>query len=184
MWQPRIRGRQWRGAGLLLTLSLCALPGAGHGAEASLRTVDVVDLKRYAGTWHEIARLPNRFQRQCVTDTTATYTIREDGKIEVLNACRRADGSIDRVKGVAKRASKDGPASRLRVTFFWPFYGNYWIIDLDPDYRWAVVGEPKRRYLWVLAREPQLDAAVLEGITARAQAQGYDLSTLLVDHHP
>ena len=165
---------------MLLLSAICF----GEAPINELRVAASVDLARYAGKWFEIARLPNFFQRQCVTDTTATYTIRPDGRIEVLNECRRSDGSIDRIKGTAKPANKDGAGGKLRVSFFWPFYGNYWIIDLDPDYRWAVVGEPRRRYLWVLSREPTLDSSILEGILARARSQGYDLSKLLAARHP
>jgi apolipoprotein D and lipocalin family protein len=110
--------------------------------------VPAVDLKRYAGRWHEIARLPNRFQRDCAGDVTATYTLRPDGKIAVLNECRAADGRTKSARGTARVASKQGPNTKLKVSFFWPFSGDYWIIGLDPDYRWALVGGSGRDYLW------------------------------------
>jgi apolipoprotein D and lipocalin family protein len=144
-----------------------------------LQVVPSVDLNRYAGKWYEVARLPNRFQKKCTSGASATYTLRPDGKITVLNECRTADGSITSAKGTAKLASKQGPNTKLKVTFFWPFYGDYWIIDLDPDYRWAAIGEPDRKYFWILAREPQLDDAVFSGILERAKAQGYDLRDLI-----
>jgi apolipoprotein D and lipocalin family protein len=144
-----------------------------------LRVEPSVDLARYAGKWYEIARLPNWFQRACASDTTATYTVRPDGKVDVVNACRKKDGSLKSVQGIARPAGGDEPNTKLKVTFFWPFSGKYWIMDLDPDYRWAVVGEPGRGYLWILSRTPQMDQAIYESILKRASAQGYDIGRLL-----
>jgi apolipoprotein D and lipocalin family protein len=152
---------------------------AAAGTPRPLDVVPSVDLNRYAGTWHEIARLPNRFQRKCASDTSATYTLRDDGKITVLNQCRTSDGQITTAKGTAKIASKDGPNTKLKVTFFWPFYGNYWIIDLDPNYGWVVVGEPSRKYFWILSRERRMEDALFNSIVERAKAQGYDLTELM-----
>jgi apolipoprotein D and lipocalin family protein len=156
-------------------------PKAAEAADtgAPLEVVPSVDLTRYAGKWYEIARLPNRFQRDCAGNTTATYTLRPDGKITVLNECRKADGRQQSAKGTARVADAKGPNTKLKVTFFWPFSGDYWIIDLDPEYRWAVVGEPGRRYLWVLSREPQLDAALYQQIVERAKQRGFDTGKLL-----
>jgi apolipoprotein D and lipocalin family protein len=131
------------------------------------------------GKWYEIARLPNRFQRQCASDTTATYTLRPDGKITVLNECRKADGSRKSARGTARLADETGPNTKLKVTFFWPFSGNYWIIDLDPEYRWAVVGEPGRDYLWILARAPELDTELYKQIVERVEQRGFDTEKLL-----
>lgn len=146
---------------------------------ADLPVVPSVDLARYAGTWHEIARLPNRFQRKCESNTTATYTLRRDGRIAVLNQCRKADGSTIKATGTAKVADSKGPNTKLKVTFFWPFYGDYWILALDPGYRWALVGEPERKYLWILAREPRLDDATYQDIVARAAQQGFPVDQLM-----
>jgi apolipoprotein D and lipocalin family protein len=110
---------------------------------------------------------------------TATYALRPDGKISVVNACRASDGRMKTAKGTARLAGKKEPNSKLKVTFFWPFYGNYWIIDLDPDYKWAVVGEPGRRYLWVLSREPHLEGALYQEILERAKKQGYDVTPMI-----
>ena len=166
-----------------LLLAAGAIPLAAATLAAKdrppLRVVPSVDLARYAGKWFEIARLPNWFQRACESGTTATYTVRPDGKVDVVNSCRKKDGSLKSVQGTARSAGANEPNTKLKVTFFWPFSGNYWIIDLDPDYRWAVVGEPGRGYLWVLSRTPQMDQAVYEGILKRASAQGYDLGRLL-----
>lgn len=143
-----------------------------------LRTVPRVDLRRYAGRWFEIARLPNRFQRNCDRDTSATYTLRPDGKIAVVNQCRQADGSMKSVRGTARTAD-GGNNARLKVTFFWPFSGDYWVIGLDPEYRWALVGEPGRKYLWLLSREPRMEEAEVRSILDTAAAQGYDLKPLI-----
>ena len=158
---------------------LLAAGMSGSANESTVQVVPAVDLRRYAGRWYEIARLPNRFQRDCASDTTATYTLRSDGKVDVLNQCRTAEGKVKSAKGTARPASRSGPNSKLKVTFFWPFSGDYWIMDLDPDYRWAAIGEPGRKYFWVLSREPELDEKTYEGILERARAQGYSLSGLL-----
>jgi apolipoprotein D and lipocalin family protein len=135
-----------------------------------------IDLSKYAGKWYEIARLPNRFQKKCAGDTTATYTLRPDGRIGVRNECRERDGRLRSIEGTARPA---GPNTKLKVTFFWPFRGDYWILDVDPEYRWALVGEPRRRYLWVLSREPRLETGVFERLLDRARQEGYDLERLL-----
>ena len=156
---------------------------ASGDAERPLQVVPAVDLARYAGKWYEIARLPNRFQRKCASDTSAMYTIRGDGKINVVNECRMADGRITSAKGVAQVASKAGPNTKLKVTFFWPFYGDYWIIDLDPNYRWAVVGAPNRKYLWILGRDRRMEEGLFHSIVERIKAQGYDLTNLVKTKH-
>lgn len=163
----------------LLFLFMGILPAAPN----PLNVVPSVDLHRYAGKWYEIAHLPAWFQRSCQSDTTATYTLRPDGKITVLNECRKSDGSLKSARGAARLADPSGPNSKLRVSFFWPFYGDYWIIDLDPAYQWAVVGEPGRKYLWILARQPHLDEATLSAILQRARQQGYDLAPLIYTKH-
>jgi len=148
---------------------------------APLPTVAAVDLGRYYGTWYEIARLPNRFQSMCVSDTRATY--RPDGnRVSVLNQCRTADGSFEQASGIA-RLVEGSHGAKLRVSFFRPFYGDYWILELDPDYRWVLVGEPGRRYAWILAREPKLDEATLERLLARAAALGFDPQAFLRTPH-
>ena len=151
--------------------------------QAPMQVVSSVDLARYAGKWYEIARLPNRFQRDCASDTTASYTLRLDGKITVVNACRTSEGKAKTATGTARLASDKEPNSKLKVSFFWPFYGNYWIIDLDPDYKWAVVGEPGRKYFWILSREPRLDDTLYQQVLDRAKQQGYDVSRLIKTRH-
>jgi len=146
---------------------------------STLTVVDRVDLDRYLGTWYEIASFPQFFQRGCVA-TRADYTRREDGRIRVVNQCR--DGSLDgeqrRAEGVAWVEEGDPSQAKLRVQFFWPFWGHYWIVALDPDYRWAAVGHPERTYLWILSRTPQMDKALYQDVLARLRAKGYDLEPL------
>lgn len=147
-------------------------------SSTELKTVSSVDLNRYVGKWYEIARYPNRFEKDCISDVTAQYTLRPDGKIEVVNSCRKADGKMKSSKGSAKIADKQSNA-KLKVTFFWPFYGDYWIIELDPEYRYAVVSEPGRKYLWILSRTPKLDPAVYDAITTRLRQNGFDPDRLV-----
>jgi apolipoprotein D and lipocalin family protein len=143
-----------------------------------LQTVGHVDLGRYLGTWYEIARFPQSFEKGC-TGTTATYSLRSDGDIEVLNRCHR--GSLEGPEKVAKgraRVVDRASNAKLEVSFFWPFWGAYWIIELDPNYQYAVVGHPSRDYLWILCRTPRLAPEVYGRILERLKAQGYDLSRL------
>ncbi len=164
---------------VLLMLMVSAGPAAGDsGTRPPLRTVDGVDLNRYSGTWYEIARYPNRFQRACQSDTTAEYTVRKDGKVQVVNSCRQKDGKTKTARGTAKVADKRTNA-KLRVTFFWPFYGDYWVIGLSPDYRFAIVGEPKRKYLWILSRTPEMDGATYKGVLEHIRSAGYDPDKLI-----
>lgn len=159
-------------------------PAALTSAVTSAVTpVTSVDLQRYLGTWNEAARLPMWFQRQCISDVTAQYGLLESGKISVLNRCRTKDGSFDQAEGKASVVENSGNA-RLKVSFFWPFSGDYWVIGLDPEYRWAVVGEPKRKYLWILSRTSPMAANDLAAAKQIAVAQGYDLSTLVVNGEP
>ncbi len=145
---------------------------------APLTTVPEVDLERYLGTWYEIASYPQRFQEGC-TGTTATYSLREDGQIDVLNKCRKGslDGPEDVAEGRARVVDRTSNA-KLEVTFFWPFWGDYWIIDLGSDYEYAVVGHPSRDYLWILSRTPTLDEKTYEGILGRLEDMGYPLDRL------
>lgn len=161
----------------LLLLGSCA-PEPGPGAP---RTVGTVDLQRYIGTWFEAARFPTSFQdnsRLRCEAVTATYSTRPDRRIDVVNRCRNAlAGGEERVAdGIAYSVAPGN--DRLRVSFFWPFYGDYWVIGLDPDYRWAVVGAPGRDYLWVLSRTPQIAPADYNAAVAIAAREGFDASRL------
>jgi apolipoprotein D and lipocalin family protein len=143
-----------------------------------LTTVDHVDLSRYTGRWYEIARYPNRFEKDCASNVTADYTLQKNGTIEVVNSCVRGNGERKRSKGRAKVADPKTNA-KLRVTFFWPFYGDYWVLDLPPDYSYAIVGEPKRQYLWILSRTPQLPPGQYERLLSRVRELGYDPAQLV-----
>jgi apolipoprotein D and lipocalin family protein len=154
-------------AGLLLGAQLCA----SH-IYFSMTAVDNVDLRRYAGKWYEIARYPNRFQRNCQPDTTAIYTLRDDGKVRVVNACREKNGKVTTARGTAKVVDKKTNA-KLKVTFFWPFYGDYWVIGLSPDYQYAIVGEPSRKYLWILSRTPSMEEATYQKVLRLVETLGY-----------
>jgi apolipoprotein D and lipocalin family protein len=158
----------------------CAQSTTERESLPPLETVERVELPRYLGTWYEIASFPQRFQKGC-TATTATYSLRDDEMIEVLNRCRKGglDGKLDEAEGRARVVDRTTNA-KLEVSFFGPFWGDYWIIDLDEeDYRWAVVGHPGRDYLWILSREPTLDPEIYEGILARLREQHYDTSRLV-----
>lgn len=131
-----------------------------------------VDVNRYLGTWYQQALIPNRFQSMCVSNTRATYAI--DGKdLSVLNQCTGADGKPEIARGVAKIVEGSNNA-KLRVSFFRPFYGDYWVLALDPDYQWVLVGDPTREYGWVLSRNAQLGDVTVAQILDRAAALGYD----------
>ena len=146
----------------------------------TLEVVPRVELGKYLGKWYEIAHLPARFQKDC-TDTTATYTLSEDGQISVLNECIR-NGKVKLAKGKAKVVDKSSGA-KLKVTFFWPFYGDYWIIDLGRDYDYAVVGTPNRKYLWILSRTPQMDDNLFSRLIEFVGSKGFDVKKLIKTSH-
>jgi apolipoprotein D and lipocalin family protein len=139
-----------------------------------------VELKKYLGKWYEVAHLPARFQEGC-SDTTATYTLSEDGSISVLNECRR-NGKVKRAKGKAKVVDKNSGA-KLKVTFFWPFYGDYWIINLGDNYDYAVVGTPNRKYLWILSRTPQMDDKLFSRLKDFGKSKGFGIENLIRTSH-
>ena len=154
-----------------LAIVVLILVGCAMQPTSPLPTVQGVDLARYVGAWYEIALLPNGFQSQCVADTQARY--RQDGDvIRVTNRCRKSDGSLAEINGVAKIVERSGNA-KLRVSFFRPFYGDYWVLALDPDYKWALIGEPRRKFGWVLARTPTLDEGSLKRALGRAAELGF-----------
>lgn len=159
-----------------IAASLVAImTGCTTGNEANLAPMPVVasvDVARYLGTWHQVAWIPNSFQGDCASDTKATYTL--DGKdLRVQNQCKDVNGKTTEAIGIAKIVEGSNNA-KLRVSFFRPFYGNYWVLALDPDYKWVLVGEPKRTFGWVLARDNKLDPATLNQILDRAVVLGYD----------
>ncbi|MCX9155821.1 lipocalin family protein [Niveibacterium sp. 24ML] len=160
---------------LALSIPLLSLAAPLVRAADAPPTVETVDIHRYAGLWYEIASLPNFFQRGCVA-TTAEYTLGEGGRLGVKNRCRKdtLDGDWKQSEGRARVVAP----GKLKVSFFWPFEGDYWILALDPDYRWALVGAPGRDYLWVLSRTPQMPEATYAAITQKAVALGFDLREL------
>ena len=143
-----------------------------------LETVDNVDVNRYLGKWYEIARLPNSFQKECDC-TTAEYSLIDSTTIRVINKCLKK-GKLDEANGKAF-VVEGSNNSKLRVQFFWPFRGDYWIIALDKNnYQYALVGTPSRKYLWILSRTPKMDNATFENLLSIAREKGFDTSKLLI----
>jgi apolipoprotein D and lipocalin family protein len=181
-----------RFAPILAGLTMIVTAPAGASARRDVepvRTVPHVNLDRYLGVWFEVARLPNRFQRSCAGEVTATYQRRDDGRIDVVNRCRTGDGDVIHAGGVA-RVVDVATSARLKVRFapawlsFLPaVWGDYWILALGADYDWAVVGSPDRKYLWVLARRPGLDADRLASAVAAARANGFAVDRLVATPH-
>lgn len=197
--EPGTRKEMWNGAARTgWRMALAALAAGLLFASVSraddvilppLRAVDKVDLARYAGQWHEIARYPNRFQRKCASDVTAEYRALPNRQLAVVNRCQRADGTLDEATGRA-RVVDPFSSARLEVSFapawlsWLPWvWGDYWIIDLADDYSVAVVSEPEREYLWVLARSPQISDADYARVQARLSRQGFDLARLVRTSH-
>ena len=153
---------------------------------SDVKPVEKLDLDKYLGTWVEIASIPQFFQRKCVRDTKATYSAAENSLIKVENVCTRDDGAREKAEGRARRVDADS-AAKLEVTFlelfgeyrFW-VAGGYWVIALDANYQWAVVGHPSRRFGWVLARERRLSPVALAEIIGRVKSQGYDACEFVV----
>ena len=161
---------------MVLSLAMVLLISACSGRKGSpLQVVDKVDIPSYMGVWYEIARYPNSFQKGC-SDSRATYTLLENGEVEVINECEKPDGH-SLAKGRAWIVDKASSA-KLKVSFFWPFKGDYWIIDLGDEYEYSVVSAPSRKYLWILSRTPTLPPEKMEKIEASVAAKGFDLSLL------
>lgn len=164
---------------IIVTLfSLGSIAIAGQQA-SQVATVPSVDLDRYTGKWYEIAKYPNKFQKDCYANTTATYTKKSDGKLEVTNECMEQAGTTKKAVGEAKISDKASNA-KLKVRFapgflsFLPFvWGDYWVVDLASDYRYSVVGEPSRKYLWILSRTPEMAEADYQAAVRKAESMGY-----------
>lgn len=156
---------------------------AGQPAGPALATVQRVELGRYMGTWYEIARYPHRFQAGCY-GSMATYELRPDGTVDVRNECREGapDGALRRAQGTA-RVVDPVTNARLEVSFFRPFWGDYWILDLGADYDYAVVGAPSREYLWILSRTPEMDGALYRRLADRVAQLGFDPGRLVLTPH-
>jgi apolipoprotein D and lipocalin family protein len=141
-----------------------------------------VDLQKYLGRWYEIARYEQSFQKGC-EGVTADYSLRADGNIDVLNRCRKPGGKSSEARGRAKVVDGETKA-KLKVSFFGPFYGDYWVLDHADDYGWSIVGEPSGRYLWILNREATPEEAEVKKLIDRAKGLGYDTSMLLRTKQP
>ena len=167
-----------------VALSACAALLSRHpvGNRAVPQPAKSVELDRYLGRWYEIARYEQGFQKGC-EGVTADYALRPDGGISVINRCRKAGGRTSEARGRAKIVDRASNA-KLKVSFFGPFYGDYWILDRDDDYQWAIVGEPSGRYLWLLNRKPVPAKAEVDRLIDRARALGYDTSMLLRTRQP
>lgn len=170
---------------LLLSTPSSRAAGQETGGARPLATIPSLDAKRYMGTWYEIAKFPNDFQKKCAGFTTATYSLREDGRVDVVNRCRRADGSTDTASGVARQlGGATSPKLEVRfapaiVSWLPMVWGDYWVIDLDPAYQLAAVSEPKREYLWILSRTPKVDPVAYDALLGRLRAQGLDMNRLV-----
>lgn len=156
-------------------LAAALLASAAAAARPPLPVAPSVDLARYMGTWYEIAHMPNAAQKGC-TDTTVHYRLNASGGFDVANTCWKGD----RYKPYFGKASPvdDASSAKFRVRFFVFFSGDYWITQLDPDYRWAAVGGPKRDQLWIISRERVLDAETYRRVLARARETGFDVERL------
>lgn len=176
----------------LFVATLALFGVVGHAAEPTpspapgLTTIATLDVPRYMGTWYEIAKFPNWFQRKCVSNTRADYSIQPDGKVQVVNRCQKADGDMTEAVGAARQIG-DAHSPKLEVRFapawlaFIPaVWADYWVIDLDPAYQLAAVSEPKREYLWVLSRTPKVDKAAYDALLGRLAVMGFDLQRLEV----
>nr|WP_027136217.1 lipocalin family protein [Geminicoccus roseus] len=170
--------------GMLAGLGLAACASGPSGNDSVPEPAKAVDLERYLGRWYELARYENRFETGC-EGVTADYTVRPDGGIDVINTCRKGSpsGPVETAEGYAEPVpGSDG--AKLDVTFFWPFYGDYWVLDRGEDYEWAIVGEPSGEYLWILSRDPEPGQEVLERHLQRAKELGYDLDLIKIVEQP
>lgn len=160
------------------------LAQADNAATPPLQTIASLDVARYMGTWYEIAKYPNSFQKKCASNTRADYQPQPDGKVQVLNRCVMSDGQTTEALGAARQVGPaDSPKLEVRFAPAWlsflpMVWGDYWVIDLDPQYQLVAVSEPKREYLWVLSRTPQVDPAAYTALLSRLNQRGFDLQRL------
>jgi apolipoprotein D and lipocalin family protein len=146
--------------------------------EPLLEVVEKVDIEKYLGRWYEIARYPHSFEENCFA-VTADYALLENGALQVINRCREGGLNGELKEAVGKAYVVDSKTNaKLDVTFFWPFYGDYWIIVLDENYQYAVVSEPNRQYLWILNRTPTMKASLYEELILKLKNMDFDLSLL------
>ncbi len=166
---------------LAAALAACSVAAGGPVVPQPAKAVD---LNRYLGRWYELARYDMVFERGC-EGVTAEYSMRPDGLVRVLNTCRRGapDGPVKTAEGRAKVVPGSNGA-KLKVAFFGPFWADYWVLDRADDYSWAIVGEPSRKYLWILSRDATPGEAALAALVARTEALGYDTSRLIIVKQP
>jgi apolipoprotein D and lipocalin family protein len=157
---------------------------SGETSPAPLEAIASLDVPRYMGTWYEVAKYPNWFQKRCIANTSATYAVQSNGMLQVLNRCQKEDGSMSEALGAAKQVG-DANSPKLEVRFapawlsFLPFvWGNYWVIDLDPQYQLAAVSEPSRKYLWILSRSKTVEPKAYEALLQRLKQQGFNLDAI------
>ncbi|MBU3574837.1 lipocalin family protein [Polynucleobacter sp. UK-Mo-2m-Kol15] len=168
----------------LLLISLASFQALAQQDNQAVKTIPSLDVPRYLGTWYEIAKFPNWFQKKCISNTKAAYTAKPDGNLRVLNSCKTVGGETSEAEGLARQiGAKDSPKLEVRfapewLSFLPMVWGDYWVIDLDPQYQLAVVSDPSREYLWVLSRTPQLDPKVYADLLQRLQQQHFDIQKL------
>lgn len=168
----------------LLLICLSSFQAVAQQSDQPVKTIPSLDVSRYLGTWYEIAKFPNWFQRKCISNTKAVYTAKPDGNLRVLNSCKTANGETSEAEGLARQiGAKDSPKLEVRfapewLSFLPMVWGDYWLIDLDPQYQLAAVSDPRREYLWVLSRTPQLDPKVYADLLQRLEQQRFDVQKL------
>lgn len=160
----------------LVTLVLFLFTACSY-KDPNIKSVQTVNLDRYIGSWYEIARYEHKFEKDC-KNVTATYSIKKNEKIEVINRCTKMTNG-EKTEAIGEAYAVDNTNAKLKVSFFWPFYGDYWIIMLDKNYSYAVISEPSKKYLWILSREKKLDEKIKEKILKRLESLDYDLSKLI-----
>ncbi len=174
----------------LMILFFCSLHSVAYGETdaQALSTIDTLDVPRYMGKWYEIARYPNWFQKKCVSDTSADYSLQTDGKVRVINRCRQSNGEIKEAIGIARQIG-GSTSPKLQVSFVHPWlsfipavWGDYWVIDLDSQYQLVAVSEPSRNYLWILARTPAIDQKTYDAMLGRLRQRGFDTDKLIRSH--
>jgi apolipoprotein D and lipocalin family protein len=170
--------------GLTLALQTGCTTSAANDSSEGLQSIPSLDVPRYMGTWYEIAKYPNRFQRQCVSNTRADYSLQPDGRVQVVNSCEEQDGSRTDAAGIARQIGA-ADSAQLKVRFapawlsFIPMvWGDYWVIELDPDYQLAAVSEPSREYLWILSRTPAVDGQTYRQLLNKLEARDFDIGKL------
>lgn len=167
-----------------LLICLGSFQANAQQADQAVKTIAALDVPRYLGTWYEIAKFPNWFQKKCVSNTKAVYTAKPDGNLRVLNSCKTVSGETSEAEGLARQiGGKDSPKLEVRfapdwLSFLPMVWGDYWVIDLDSQYQVAAVSDPRREYLWVLSRTPQIDPTVYADLLQRLKQQQFDIQKL------